>query len=285
MDNAHTQQDIIAIPHEGMAESTELISVRDPIEMALTQIEKRDITFRRILELAVKATHHGQWVDLGGKPWPTGPAAESVARDFAVSIHIRPEDLIREEREDKNGRYYLYRCRGEFRWAGRNLIAFGFCSSRDQFFSIKHVYNDAGQKEKQVKPLEDIDEPNIAQSAITNCEVNGIMRILGLRNLSWEMLKQFGIDASRVAKVNYKSHTNSPAAEIPRQNGQRQDPTTFCTFGQDKGSRWEEMPDEKLEWYQARYQEGINDPNKQQYRDVNARCLDSINNILADRQS
>ena len=66
MDNARTQQDIIAVPNEGMAESTELISVRDPIEMALTQIEKRDITFRRILELAVKSTHHGQWVDLGG---------------------------------------------------------------------------------------------------------------------------------------------------------------------------------------------------------------------------
>lgn len=281
MNSARTNQEILSVPQAGMAETSDVISVRDPIEMTLNRIEKRDITFRRILELAVKSTHRGQWVDLGGKPWPTGPAAESIARDFGVSIHIKPEDLIREERDDKKGRYYLYRCRGIFRWADRELIAFGFCSSRDQFFSIKHVYNDNGQKEKLIKPIEDIDEPSIAQSAITNCEVNGIMRILGLRNLSWDMLRQFGIDPDKVAKVSY----NSSKDQSQPATSQKLNPTTFCTFGQDKGMRWEDMPTEKLSWYQSRYQQGLNDPTKQKYFETNQRCLDEINVIISQRQA
>lgn len=68
--------EVISLPSSGVSSNDDIISRRDPLEIALEQIEKREVTFRRILELAIKSTHKGQWVDLGGKPWPTGPAAE-----------------------------------------------------------------------------------------------------------------------------------------------------------------------------------------------------------------
>jgi hypothetical protein len=72
--------------------SEQTIDVTRPTSLAMGEadplaiIEQRNKLLDRILEVAIRATHSGQWKDLGGNPWPEGPACEAMARRCAVSM-------------------------------------------------------------------------------------------------------------------------------------------------------------------------------------------------------
>ena len=53
--------------------------------------------------------------------------------------------------------------------------------------------------------MSEVDETNIMKAAYSNCVANGITRLLGIRNLTWEQVKLGGIDPSKAAKVKYAS--------------------------------------------------------------------------------
>jgi len=88
------------------------------------------------------------------------------------------------------------------------MEAIGSCSSRDKFFAyVSEIRDRNGNviREASWKPLSEIDETNVMKAAYTNLLVNGITRLLGIRNLTWDDLKEFGIDKDKVAKVEYRS--------------------------------------------------------------------------------
>jgi hypothetical protein len=53
--------------------------------------------------------------------------------------------------------------------------------------------------------MSEFDETNIKKAAYSNLMVNGITRVLGIRNLTWDDLEPYGIKQGEVARVEYKN--------------------------------------------------------------------------------
>jgi len=162
---------------------------------ALDIIEKRDILFKRIMDVAIKSTSSSDWVDQAGKPYLQASGAEKVARRFAIKI----SDVVvdREDLDDENGRYYVYTTIGKASFAHNpeeSIEAVGTCSSRDKFFGRAHGQN---------KAVQDVDITNIRKKSYTNFMGNAITRLLGIRNLTWEDLQRYGVTKNGKASVSY----------------------------------------------------------------------------------
>ena len=89
-------------------------------------------------------------------------------------------------------------------------------SSGDDFFVVRYEYQD-GQRVEIRRSPEEIDEESIIGSAISNGLANGISRILGLRNLTWEELQAAGIQPKQRVAYDGKKQpsTNKPEQEEP----------------------------------------------------------------------
>lgn len=199
------------------------------VEDMLALLEKRSAVLGRILNVAIAATTPEQWVDQQGKPFPTAAAAEVMARRCLVSVKaIRWEKT---ESHDDAGSYYLYSYTGDFSLPGGHdtIQAVGTCSSRDQFL---------GTETSKGRALSAVDEGNIKKAAYSNMMVNGVTRLLGVRNLTWERLKELGIDQGKVAKVEYRGGAqggNARAGEDPE-----------IKFGSGKGKKLSQLTDDEL---------------------------------------
>lgn len=172
-----------------------------PIKDALEIIETRQILFDKMLNVAIRSTGAGDWVDEGGKPYLQGTGAEKAARRFGIRIY--DVEVEKEVHEDDGGKYYVYTVMGKASFSARDTIeAMGTCSSRDKFF---------GKKGGEYKPLQDVDLPNIKKKAYTNFTVNAVTRLLGLRGLTWEELAKFGITPKGKTTINYDKGANQAA--------------------------------------------------------------------------
>lgn len=99
----------------------------------------------------------------------------------------------------------------------------GSRSSKDPFFSKKYGAD--------ISPSE-IDRTDVMKAAITNTIGNGITRLLGIRNLTWEDLTEANIKQEDVTSIQYKKK-----GESPKQNGgppQIKDPDAPATEPQIK---------------------------------------------------
>ncbi len=193
-----TQQvdtEVVALPPEKQ-------SLTDMTDDLIQSAERRIASLQKIIVLALKVTNEHDWVDQQGKPYLQGSGAEKVARLFGVGW----KDITTEKKrtEDENGPFYFYLTSGVFTLKGDAIHAVGTCSSKDQFFAKKKEKDEeTGEWTMVLKPLSEVDETNIMKSAYTNCVVNGITRLLGLRNMTWEQLQEAGLKRDKVAGVKY----------------------------------------------------------------------------------
>jgi hypothetical protein len=158
------------------------------------KIEQGLAAYQRIIKMAIKYTHAGDWVNQAGIPYLMSTGAERIARPFG--IYVKGVTLTKEPRSDAKGEYYIYLCKGT---VGSKLLDSevefeGTCSSRDKFF---------GMTGKTLKPIEDVSEVDIRKKAYTNMFINGVTRLLGLRRLTWNFLAECGIKQADAAKVDY----------------------------------------------------------------------------------
>ena len=189
------EEQVMALRPNGIeAEEKEVVKVEEGIELAIARAEKQVEILQKILAIAIRRTTHYDWVDQQGKPYLTASGAEKLMPLFGVNL----TNLTYEKRfsTDDKGQYYIYYYRGTFSWKGGSIEAIGACSSRDKFFAWD-------SNAKTFKPLSEVDETNIMKAAYSNLLVNGITRLLGIRNLSWEQLQGLGIDKGKVARVEY----------------------------------------------------------------------------------
>lgn len=187
--------------------STSEIKAQDLVPIGdLSALEKRIesglAAYQRILGMAIKYTHAGDWADLGGKPYLMSQGAERIARPFGVWVS-KPV-IWREDRDDAKGKYYIYFCQATVgsKLLDASLDIEGSCDSRDKFFATSTAYEN-GQKVTIVKPIEDVSEKDIRKKAYTNMFVNGVTRLLGMRQLQWSFLEANGIKKDQIAKVEY----------------------------------------------------------------------------------
>lgn len=183
--------------------TTPVVSESD-LEAALKVAERNELLARKIKTLAIKQTNPKDWADMDGKPYLQASGAEKIARLFGISWRICEGYPQRDDQKDDKGSYYVYTYKGEFEMCGKTIEVIGTCSQRDKFF---------GRKGGELKNESEIDVTNIIRKAMTNMEVNGITRMLGIRNLTWEELAEAGLNQDKSAQVNYKTKAGE-AAEV-----------------------------------------------------------------------
>jgi hypothetical protein len=170
----------------------------DTLIQIAKQAEARIDAVIKIKQMALKVTNAADWTDQQGKPYLQASGSEKIANLFNISWKIDEPTM---ETEGDGTITYVYK--GEFSLAGRSIEVEGSRSSRDTFFR-KYEYDKDGNKTGE-KPL---DRRDLKMAAMTNLLGNGITRILGIRNLTWEDLKLFAnIDQESVkGKVTYKKN-------------------------------------------------------------------------------
>lgn len=182
----------------------EPMMMEEGMDLIVQRAEKQLAVLDKVLGIAVKRTTHYDWVDQMGKPYLTSSGAEKLMPLFGVCLtNTRCEKNFA---NDDKGQYYLYQYKGTFSWKGGSIEAIGACSSRDKFFAWD-------SREQTYKPLSEVDETNILKAAYSNMMVNGITRLLGIRNLTWENLQKYGIDKGKSARVEYGHRTNDISPE------------------------------------------------------------------------
>lgn len=251
---ANEQQDsrgVEIVPADMGSGGTTIVRIPDD---PMAVLEARNRMMERLLNYAIAATHPGQWQMLGDKPWPTGPACEAMARRCAVSWD-KPE-ADKNDISDENGPAYMWTYRARFYLPGGmdSIWAEGHCSSRDQFLGTGVDYDTRGMPE--------VEEGHIRQAAQTNMIVNGVTRLLGVRNLSRERLDALlgKGSAEKMGKVSYDA--GAKGGGRGKLEGEKPIP-----FGRSKGKALAEAPDDDLAWLLSKMKEPATDPKYQPSND------------------
>lgn len=168
--------------------------------------EKRVEAINRIKRAALAVTNARDWTNQNGNPYMQVSGGEKVARLFGISWRIdEPQLTIYEDG------HFSFTYKGYFSFGLATIEFEGSRSSRDPFFSKAHG--------KDIPPSE-IDRNNIKKAALTNTIGNGVTRILGIRNLSWDDLKDSGIDISKITKIEYaKTEMTEEAKDLRKKIG------------------------------------------------------------------
>jgi hypothetical protein len=158
--------------------------------------EKRIAAVNKIKRLALRVTNSNDWIDQNGRPYLQVSGAEKVARLFGISWQIDEPQFNLE-----GDGHFDYTYKGSFSLgeSGVKIEAIGSRSSKEGFFCYRYRNG-----ERISLPPSEIDKGDLKKAAYTNCIGNGITRLLGLRNLTWEDVKGGGIIEEEVTKVEYK---------------------------------------------------------------------------------
>lgn len=171
------------------------VATKEDLAFAIKTAQETMELVKQIKILAIKQTNKHDWVDMQGKPYLQSSGAEKIARLFGISWRIIEHK--REDKQDEKGAYYIYIYKGEFTMGGKTIEVIGTCSQRDRFFG-KDKNTETG-----FKAAADVDITNVMKKANTNMINRGITTLLGIRNLTWEEVKQGGVDSTQTAKVTY----------------------------------------------------------------------------------
>ena len=197
-------KDIEVVEVENVGNDLPAIADETLIQIA-NRAEKQIEAIKKIKSIVLKVTNYNDWQDMGGKPYLSVSGAEKVARVMGISWRI---DEPKMEMEPDGHFTYFYK--GYFTLGGTTVECIGSRSSKDPFFRKYGKGNDA-EGERIILPPSEIDKGDLRKSAFTNLLGNGITRLLGVRNLSWEEVRAGGVDTTKIGKVSY----NTSDKEIP----------------------------------------------------------------------
>jgi hypothetical protein len=168
------------------------------VEAFIEEADKRVRCINKMKSIIFKVTNIGDWTDQGGKPYLRAEGAEAIA----TALHIEWDKPSLEITESDNG-HKTFEYSGYFYFLGRKVWIMGARGSNDPFFAK------AGGSDR---PIETINMANVKKAAYTNLLNNGIKRILGIRNMTWELLEEhYGMKKSQATKVDYSAKVISPA--------------------------------------------------------------------------
>lgn len=148
-------------------------------------VEQRLAFFRNIREKTVALTYAQDWVDFEGKPYLQATGVERLTPLWGIYIQdIRMEPSLEETRRRlRAGEHVSVECVAV---AGSHVTGersefIGGRSSDDPWFSERRG------------GIEALDPEDLRKAAYSNLEVQVVMRLLGLRGLTWDDLAQYGI--------------------------------------------------------------------------------------------
>lgn len=244
-------KDVAVLQTEERAPSiVETMASSELMELAETA-ERRVDAMIRIRKAVIRLTSIDDWVDFGGKPYLDASGAEKIGRAFGISWDV-PEP----HREDHGDGHYTYKTTGTFSFRGNQITFTGARASDDNFF---------GTAKGQPVPPEQIDHNDVMKACQTNCIGNGVTRLLGVRNLSWEELEGAGIKRSAMAGVAF-------VQKIP--------------FGDYKDRKLNDpdIPVSELERLLRIKEQDLKDPNKAKYRQKDEAFAAALMNAIHVRK-
>lgn len=174
----------------------------DNILAVANEAEKRIEAVKKIKSLALRVVGNQDWVDENGKPYLQVSGAEKIARLFGINWRVGDSTL-----EFENDGHFRYIFKGEFTMGSVSIEAIGTRSSKDPFFS---------RASGQDIPADQIDKADVMKGAYTNCIGNGITRLLGIRNLSWEELGTAGFTKEKAGRVEFKTKAEATPEETTK---------------------------------------------------------------------
>ena len=195
MQNQQIEKAVETQPQQLGMNGSEVIAISEPEDL-ISVAQRRLDTVKKLVELSLKITTERDWVNQDGAPYLVHSGAEKIARLFGVKLSdIKTEKVWA---EDSRGKYYIYKTTGKASLPGGvdSIEAIGTCSQRDRFFA---------KRGNEWKDTIEIDETNIMKASYSNFVVNAITHLLGLRNLTWDVLNEAGINTDKVQKVSYSS--------------------------------------------------------------------------------
>jgi hypothetical protein len=221
--------------NELVANGTDVPAIGDSTLLALAeQAEKRVMALNKIKKAALLATNARDWTDQNGNPYLQVSGSEKVARVFGIAWKI--DEPVFEQEESG---HFSYTYKGYFTVAGATIEAIGTRSSKDPFFKR---YAGKGDDRHELPPSE-IDKGDLKKAAYTNLLGNGITRLLGLRNLTWEDIKEYaGITKDQVGAWMEKKETEG---SIGNRVGERSTVTVDVSMSAWPRSRRKTEPGEK----------------------------------------
>jgi len=216
----------------------------------LTQFQERAKFIAGVKKTAVAQTYPSDWLGRKAKDGSynydlMGPGAERIKSVCPIgfsNMRSREEKWVKESGAGYTIYYEADVYVGSPRTGAMPIL--GSCGSDDSFFSLEtsdlpynpnnpeHVAaieSGEGRTDNEKKriyirrqiPASEVTRENIYKSALTNLFVNGVTRVLGLRKMTAESLKEYGIDPDKVPSFEYGSKTKesgrvTPAAEEKR---------------------------------------------------------------------
>jgi hypothetical protein len=174
----------------------ELPDVHRTKEDVLHAIQERVWYMERVKQASLENTTENDWVLQGTRsgavPYLQASGCEKIARLFGVQVSgVRAEKYYKEQDNPQGPKAYVWEYMGTFSLKaspGDSIQCPGSRASDDPFFS--------GQSR--------VDERDVKMAAYSNMIANGISRLLGLRNLTVEMLQDAGLDPGRMRGVEYR---------------------------------------------------------------------------------
>ncbi|MCA9463803.1 MAG: hypothetical protein KC590_16880 [Nitrospira sp.] len=215
-----------------------LLAVANKAEQLIQAVKKIKMT-------VLQVTNKQDWVDEKGKPYLMVSGSEKLRAIFGIDWDIPYEPDI-EEYDDGHRKYKFH---GTFTLAKKSITALGTRSSRDPFFSKAKGAN---------VPPEKINMGDVEKAAYTNCIGNGVTRLLGIRNLTWEELGGANIKQTESASVDRSGTVLCPA------------------YGKFAKKPVSECDDEWLEKYRIQKIKEFNDPEKVKFKASNKKLIDAI---------
>lgn len=158
---------------------------------------------RAVRTVSLSVTQARDWRDWNGKLRPEVAAASAIMR----TLGIRMDNQSSEKRITNNGYQYLYTA--DFTWEAGNCAVIGVMGSArsdDDIVSTRYEWDDETKKRvKKEVPASDVDEAIVQKKAQANMIVNGVMRLVGLGNVTTEELQTAGVikSAGDVARVDH----------------------------------------------------------------------------------
>jgi hypothetical protein len=216
----------------------------------LTQFQARANFIAGVKKAAVAQTYPSDWLGRKAKDGSynydlMGPGAERIKSVCPIgfsNMHRREEKWAKASGPGYTIYYEADVYIGSPRTGAMPVL--GSCSSDDLFFALETSdlpYNpdnpehkaaiESGEGRTDFKkeriyirrqiPAAEVTRENIEKSALMNLIGNGVTRVLGLRKMTAESLKEYGIDPDKVPSFEYGSKTKesgrlAPAAEEKR---------------------------------------------------------------------
>jgi len=145
-------------------------------------------------------------VMIEGNPAKTSNFAHKLYRivggtfEYVKDVQGHPM-VSRMDHSDNEGAYYVYEAFGRYQAPygdGGWFEASGAWSSRQKFF---------GRVDGSFKPVEQVDEQNVRQAALTECFKKCIFGALGIGALQADKLKELGVDTTNIRGYTFKKGT------------------------------------------------------------------------------